>query len=71
MTSARMMCLARAAWTHREGTKGTALLFEHQFGKTRQVNWLLKQRPRVVRIDGGRLVATRLGHKLLAHQLGR
>lgn len=66
MSDARAMVLYRAA-QQREVLPGTALMYEQQFGKLRQVNWLLRNG--YIRQSGGRLVATRKGRSAVtSHQ---
>ena len=65
MTSLQVSVLWRAAQDHGH-MRGTAELFEHQAGRTRQVRWLLARK--LIRFDGGRLVATRDGRKVLDYQ---
>ena len=66
MTGLQLSVLCRAARGF-GGTKGTAINFEQQAGHIRQVNWLLKQR--LARKHGGRIVATRVGKRVMDHQL--
>ena len=68
MTPLQVSLLNRAAG----GDKilpGTALSYEHQRGTMRQVKWLLGHK--LIRQVHGRLVATRVGRKVLDYQMSR
>jgi hypothetical protein len=66
MTGLQLSVLARAARTD-DVMPGTSLMYEYQFGKMRQVKWLLNRK--LIRSRGGRLIATRDGRRVLEHQL--
>jgi hypothetical protein len=66
MTALQLSVLARAARTD-DALPGTALMYEHQAGRNRQVIWLVSQK--LCRIRHGRLVATKDGRKVLDYQL--
>lgn len=65
LTESRRSVLWRAARKN-PPFSGTALMYEQQFGKIRQVNWLCRNG--YVRQSGGRLVATRKGQAALASE---
>jgi len=67
MTSAQLGVLMRAT-RNKAGLRGTALMFEQQFGKMRQVRWLIARR--LCYIRGGRLLANKTGLKIYAYQIG-
>jgi hypothetical protein len=67
MTSNQVAVLGRATRNH-GALKGTALMFEQQFGKMRQVRWLVARR--LCYIRGGRLIANKDGIKIYNYQTG-
>lgn len=67
MTSLQLSVLARAAQQN-DILPGTALLYEQQFGKMRQVRWLVSRKLAYVRY--GRLIANKTGRRVLAYQIG-
>jgi hypothetical protein len=70
MTRLQVVVLGRAAQVagpyHSEGT---SLDIETKGGCLRQVKWLLAQR--LIRKFRGRLIATRMGRRVLKHQRGQ
>ena len=66
MTPRQLSVLNRAA-AGDDILPGTALMFEHQRGCTRQVKWLLARK--LVRQRHGRIIATKYGRKILDYQL--
>lgn len=70
MTPMQVDVLARAAQggigMHRDILPGTSLLYEQQFGKMRQVKWLLARK--LVYVRYGRLLANKTGRRVLAYQ---
>lgn len=65
MTGLQLSVLNRAARTD-DVMPGTALIYEQQAGRIRQVKWLLDRK--MIRLRGGRLVATRDGRSILNYQ---
>lgn len=64
MTGLQISVLRRAA-SKDPVLPGTAAMFEQQAGRMRQVRWLLKRK--LIRMHGGRYVATVYGRKVLSH----
>ena len=62
MTLARRMCLFRSAG-HTPGLPGTAVMYEYQAGRTREMYWLVRNG--LAKYLGGRLVATPSGRRAL------
>ena len=65
MTGLQLSVLRRAARGD-DVLPGTAMQFEHQAGRMRQVKWLLGRQ--LIRMSGGRLVATYSGRRVLEYQ---
>jgi hypothetical protein len=67
MTNARLMALHRCAQNLGGYPRGTALLFEQQFGKLRQIDWLIANR--LAKKVGGRAIATKKGLRELGKRI--
>lgn len=67
MTTSRLMALHRCAQNLGGYPKGSALAFESQFGKMRQIEWLVAQR--LARKVGGRVVVTKKGLRELGKRI--
>jgi hypothetical protein len=65
MTSLQLSVLARAAGGDKINP-GTAMMYEYQRGRIRQVKWLVGRK--LCRVKFGRLIATRDGRKILDWQ---
>jgi hypothetical protein len=65
-----LACAARGGiGAKRDILPGTSLLYEQQFGKMRQVKWLLARK--LVYVRYGRLLANKTGRRILDYQTSR